>query len=234
MAFARAAALYGEITFKDGRVEQTNFGDYRVLRINEAPRIDVTIVASPTIADSQVTQNAGFLAQAQLDEAKSNLADLQAGPSKDDVTIAQTRLDQANAALNQAILTAPFAGTITDIQILTGDLVSPGTTAFRIDDLSSMYVDLQVSEVDIQQIQVGQQAAQDNLHIQVLQAVAQEKQGGDKDEKKNQPGLPPRVLCAFRGHCLMPPRGRLPHRASDPMRLGASPGHSSYGSNPFP
>ena len=37
---------YGEITIKDGRVEQTNFGDYRVLRINEAPRIDVALVKS--------------------------------------------------------------------------------------------------------------------------------------------------------------------------------------------
>jgi len=46
IVFGLSAALYGEITLKDGRVEQTNFGDYRVLRINEAPRIDVALVKS--------------------------------------------------------------------------------------------------------------------------------------------------------------------------------------------
>jgi len=44
--FGLSAALYGEITLKDGRVEQSNFGDYRVLRINEVPRIDVALVKS--------------------------------------------------------------------------------------------------------------------------------------------------------------------------------------------
>jgi isoquinoline 1-oxidoreductase beta subunit len=44
--FGLSAALYGEITIKDGRVEQTNFGDYRVLRIHEAPQIDVALVKS--------------------------------------------------------------------------------------------------------------------------------------------------------------------------------------------
>jgi isoquinoline 1-oxidoreductase beta subunit len=44
--FGLSAALHGEITVKDGRVEQTNFGDYRVLRINEAPKIDVALVKS--------------------------------------------------------------------------------------------------------------------------------------------------------------------------------------------
>ena len=44
--FGLSAALYGEITIKDGRVEQTNFGDYRVLRINETPRIHVHLVKS--------------------------------------------------------------------------------------------------------------------------------------------------------------------------------------------
>ena len=46
IVFGLSAALHGEITIKDGRVEQSNFGDYRVLRINEAPRIDVQLVKS--------------------------------------------------------------------------------------------------------------------------------------------------------------------------------------------
>ena len=42
--FGISAALFGEITLKDGRVEQTNFDTYQVLRMNEAPAIDVHIV----------------------------------------------------------------------------------------------------------------------------------------------------------------------------------------------
>jgi isoquinoline 1-oxidoreductase subunit beta len=44
--FGATAALYGEITLKDGRVEQSNFDTYRVLRMNEAPTIEVYIVES--------------------------------------------------------------------------------------------------------------------------------------------------------------------------------------------
>jgi isoquinoline 1-oxidoreductase beta subunit len=44
--FGITAALYGEITLKDGRVEQTNFDTYQILRMNEAPTIDVYIVQS--------------------------------------------------------------------------------------------------------------------------------------------------------------------------------------------
>jgi isoquinoline 1-oxidoreductase beta subunit len=42
--FGITAALHGQITLKDGRVEQTNFDTYRMLRINEAPAIEVYIV----------------------------------------------------------------------------------------------------------------------------------------------------------------------------------------------
>ncbi|HWS66520.1 MAG TPA: molybdopterin cofactor-binding domain-containing protein, partial [Steroidobacteraceae bacterium] len=45
--FGVTAALYGEITLKDGRVEQTNFDTYQILRMNEAPAIEVHIVQSP-------------------------------------------------------------------------------------------------------------------------------------------------------------------------------------------
>jgi isoquinoline 1-oxidoreductase beta subunit len=42
--FGITAALYGEITLKDGRVEQTNFDSYQILRMDEAPDVEVHIV----------------------------------------------------------------------------------------------------------------------------------------------------------------------------------------------
>jgi isoquinoline 1-oxidoreductase beta subunit len=44
--FGITAALYSEITIKDGRVEQSNFTDYRMLRIHETPPVEVHIVKS--------------------------------------------------------------------------------------------------------------------------------------------------------------------------------------------
>jgi len=44
--FGASAALRGEITLKEGRVQQSNFHDYPVLRMNEAPAIEVYIVES--------------------------------------------------------------------------------------------------------------------------------------------------------------------------------------------
>jgi isoquinoline 1-oxidoreductase beta subunit len=46
IAFGLSAALHGRITLKDGRVEQSNFHDYPVLRMPEMPRVEVHIVAS--------------------------------------------------------------------------------------------------------------------------------------------------------------------------------------------
>jgi isoquinoline 1-oxidoreductase beta subunit len=46
IGFGLTAALYGEITLKEGAVEQSNFNDYPLLRIGEMPRIEVHIVPS--------------------------------------------------------------------------------------------------------------------------------------------------------------------------------------------
>ncbi|WFU42330.1 xanthine dehydrogenase family protein molybdopterin-binding subunit [Bradyrhizobium sp. CB82] len=44
--FGVTAALYGKITLKNGRVEQANFDTYQMLRINEAPAVEVHVVSS--------------------------------------------------------------------------------------------------------------------------------------------------------------------------------------------
>lgn len=44
--FGLTAALHGQLTFKDGRVLQSNFHDYPILRINEAPVVEAHIVPS--------------------------------------------------------------------------------------------------------------------------------------------------------------------------------------------
>jgi isoquinoline 1-oxidoreductase beta subunit len=44
--FALTAVLYGAITLKNGRVEQSNFHDYRMLRMHEMPEVAVHVVPS--------------------------------------------------------------------------------------------------------------------------------------------------------------------------------------------
>jgi len=46
IVFGISGALWGEVTVENGRVQQSNFHDYRVLRINETPAIEVHLVQS--------------------------------------------------------------------------------------------------------------------------------------------------------------------------------------------
>ena len=46
LIFGLTAALYGEITIDKGRVQQSNFNDYRMLRIDQAPKIDIHVIKS--------------------------------------------------------------------------------------------------------------------------------------------------------------------------------------------
>ena len=46
VGFGLTAALYSAITLEDGRVEQSNFHDYKMLRIHEMPAVEVHIVPS--------------------------------------------------------------------------------------------------------------------------------------------------------------------------------------------
>lgn len=98
------------------------------------------------------------LAEAKLNDAQREWTRLKDGPTQDDIDAAQFAVDQAQADLDNAQLLAPFSGTITKVNVKSGDLINTGDMAFRIDDLSAIYIDLSISEVDLASLQVGQKA----------------------------------------------------------------------------
>ncbi len=96
------------------------------------------------------------LKQAQYDDALRTWNRIAEGPNKADVSAAQARVDAAQATLNMAQITAPFEGTVTKVEIMPGDQVTAGTPAFRVDDFSKLLVDVELSEIDINSVEMGQ------------------------------------------------------------------------------
>lgn len=98
------------------------------------------------------------VAQNNLDKARQDYEKYKDGPSPDDIEAAEARIDAAEATIKTSRIEAPFDGTITQVVPKPGDQVAPNALAFQLDDLSHLLVDLDVSEVDINRVEVGQKA----------------------------------------------------------------------------
>lgn len=96
------------------------------------------------------------LVQAKLAVAQASYDAVKNDPSEADVAAAQSKIDSIESDLESQTLLAPLDGTITAVDIVANDLVSVGTDAFRIDDMSSLYIDLSVAEEEINNLYVGQ------------------------------------------------------------------------------
>ncbi len=124
-----------------------------VRRIPRLKTVKTDKADDETIADAEADL---ALKKAQLEDAQRNYERLKDGPDAVELATVQAQIAAAQATLNLARITAPFAGTITEAHPLPGDIVSPGMVAFRLDDLSELLVDVEVSEVDINRVQIGQ------------------------------------------------------------------------------
>jgi len=87
--------------------------------------------------------------------------------AQNDVASAQARLDSANAVLAaQSNLTAPFAGTLAEVDISPAETVTPGQVVIIIGDLSSYKIETtDLSERDVSKVKIGQDA---NVFIEAL------------------------------------------------------------------
>jgi len=124
------------------------------------------------VYERDLLQNEWDEAQAALELAKSQLADLQDeydarldGPDPDDLSLAQARVDNAVAqiaaaqrALDNMDLTAPYEGTVVDLnQISPGEWMTTGKTAVTFADLTAWYVETKdLTELEVIDVSVGQ------------------------------------------------------------------------------
>lgn len=105
------------------------------------------------IAEAGVRQAEAGLAEAEVraQQATAGVAEAEAG-----VTQAQAALDAAEVALADRTLTAPFAGTVADITVELGQVISPGVPVVVLADLSGWQVETtDLTELDVVAVAVG-------------------------------------------------------------------------------
>jgi HlyD family secretion protein len=105
------------------------------------------------------------LARSQLAQAEAQLQKLRQMPTEEDLAVAKAQVAQAQAALAQAklriddaTLTAPFAGTVLATNASVGELVGAAVPVVVLADLESYHVDSSIDETDIGRVQLEQEA----------------------------------------------------------------------------
>ncbi len=105
------------------------------------------------------TANAAFTA------AENTLALAKAGSTPEDIAAekavvlqAQAAAASAEVALNHAVLRAPFAGSISNLNVTVGEVVSAGVPVMTLTNNNGLKMDVYVSENDVAKLQIGDEA----------------------------------------------------------------------------
>jgi HlyD family secretion protein len=97
--------------------------------------------------------------EAELSDALREWERIKDGPHPDDIAVLEAQILAAEASIEQRKIVAPFDGTISRVHTHMHDVVDPYTPAFQLDDLSRLSVNLSVSEVDLNQVRLGQKVS---------------------------------------------------------------------------
>lgn len=132
-------------------------------QLNDAQSAYGVAQAQYNQAATSINDTALKAAAAQLAQAQYQLDSLRQSPTPQNLAIAKAQVQQAEAGLAQAqanlaqaIITAPFGGTVADVNISVGQVVDPSVQALVLADLSQLDVAMTVADVDEPKVQVGQ------------------------------------------------------------------------------
>ena len=107
------------------------------------------------IAEAELRVELGESRVADLQEKVDMLSD---GPNPDQVTILETQVAIAQARLDSPLIESPIDGVVTLLYSQPGDVVNAGAQAVQLDKLADLNLDVQISEIDIPFVEVGQPA----------------------------------------------------------------------------
>jgi len=146
--------------------------DEAVLRLRaaeqaiEAAQMHLNQVRGSARAQMREADAAVQAATARRDLAQAQLDLLQAEPTAEEIAVAQAdvaqaqiALDEAQVALERCELRAPFGGTIGEVNVRKGELVTPGEPLITLGDLNTLRVETtDLDEIDVARVAVGQRA----------------------------------------------------------------------------
>ena len=107
--------------------------------------------------------------QLEVVEPQLEAAGLQLEAADLQIEAAEQALEEAQKQLNRATITAPFDGTVVSVDADEGDSVSTMTTIVHLIDLTSIELEVEVDEIDIAEVKLGQRAIIEVDALPVLQ-----------------------------------------------------------------
>ena len=150
------------------------------------------LTASPDEVDVKAARKRITLAEATLADAQETLARVLAGADPylvalrgAEITAAAASLDSARAALDQAVITAPWTGVISKIDVEPGQEIAADSPVFEIVDESVVEVQGMVDEIDVLFVREGQPVSvtMDALPGRTLTGVVSEIAAGTDGEE---------------------------------------------------
>jgi HlyD family secretion protein len=145
--------------------DQGRFAEKNALQRQADQQVEAAQVANLRYQAAQQPPRYGqaAVARASVEQAEAALARLLAGPSREDVEIAQLQISQAEAALEaarynlaSAVLVAPFDGVVAAVNLRLGEPASSALPAVILADVAHFYLDVLVDEVDVALVAPGQ------------------------------------------------------------------------------
>lgn len=115
------------------------------------------------ITSISTLQNSIASYKTSLKTAENNLSAKQASPRQEDIDLykaqilsAQGQVDSAQSVLNNSVIIAPSAGTITQVDIKVGEQSTPSKAVMILQDIGDLHVEADVSEANVASLQIGQ------------------------------------------------------------------------------